>query len=70
MVEEFQHQSTALKTRDQKYRGDNFGVLDQHADIILSESDMMDMHTVKERMSGSSVKRTWEQLHKIIEEFP
>ena len=32
--------------------------------------DMMDMHTVKERMSGSSVKRTWEQLHKIIEEFP
>ena len=47
-----------------------FGVLDQHADIISSESDMVDMHTGRERMSGSSVKRTWERLHKIIEEFP
>ena len=45
-------------------------VLDQHADIISSESDMVDMHTGRERMSGSSVKRTWERLHKIIEEFP
>ena len=37
---------------------------------VWRDRNRMDMHTVKERMSGSSVKRTWEQLHKIIEEFP
>ncbi len=39
-------------------------------DIVSFGPDILDIHTVQERMNVSSVKRTWELLLKIIEEFP
>lgn len=42
----------------------------QDVDIVSFGPDILDIHTVKERMSISSVKRTWELLLKVIEEFP
>ncbi len=39
-------------------------------DIVSFGPDIFDIHTVQERMSIASVKRTWELLLKIIEEFP
>ena len=38
-------------------------------DIVSFGPDILDIHTVQERMNVSSVKRTWELLLKIIEEF-
>ena len=42
----------------------------QDLDIVSFGPDILDIHTVQERMNVSSVKRTWELLLKIIEEFP
>ena len=39
-------------------------------DIVAFGPDIFDIHTTYERLSISSVKRTWELLLKIIEEFP
>ena len=39
-------------------------------DIVAFGPDSFDIHTTYERLSISSVKRTWELLLKIIEEFP
>lgn len=39
-------------------------------DIVSMGPNIFDIHTVNERMSIASVKRTWELLLKIIEEFP
>lgn len=39
-------------------------------DIVSFGPDIFDIHTTGERLSVPSVKRTWELLLKIIEEFP
>lgn len=39
-------------------------------DIVSFGPDIFDIHTTNERLSISSVQRTWELLLKIIEEFP
>ena len=39
-------------------------------DIVSFGPDIFDIHTTDERLSVPSVKRTWELLLKIIEEFP
>lgn len=39
-------------------------------DIVAFGPDIFDIHTTSERLSVPSVKRTWELLLKIIEEFP
>ncbi|WP_409015873.1 aminoacyl-histidine dipeptidase [Anaerostipes caccae] len=42
----------------------------QGLDIVSFGPDIFDIHTTGERLSVPSVKRTWELLLKIIEEFP